>query len=70
MAKKELWIADAIKPENKGKLRRKLHVKEGEDIPEKKLKKAEHSKNPTLRKEAVLAQTLRGLPRRGSKRSG
>jgi len=38
-----------------------LHVKEGEKIPEKKLEKAMHSKNPILKKRAVLAETLRGL---------
>ncbi len=61
MANEEKWIAGAIKPENKGKLRKKLHVKEGEKIPEKKLMKAEHSKNPKLKKEAVLAETLRKI---------
>ena len=61
MASEDKWIAGAIKPENKGKLRKKLHVKEGEKIPEKKLVKAEHSKNPKLRKEAVLAETLRKI---------
>lgn len=55
------WIQGAIKPENKGKLRAKLHVKEGEKIPEKKLKKAEHSKSPTLAKEARLAETLKKI---------
>jgi len=58
---KEYWIADAIKPTHKGKLRKKLGVKKGEKIPEKKLKKAEHSKNPKLRKQAVLAETLRKM---------
>lgn len=42
-----------------GALRRSLHVKEGDKIPEKKLEKAEHSDNPTLRKRAVLARTMR-----------
>jgi hypothetical protein len=54
MAKK--WIQKAIK--HKGALRKTLHVKEGEDIPASKLKKAEHSKNPTTRKRAHLAETL------------
>jgi hypothetical protein len=53
------WIAKAT--ENKGALHRKLHVPEGEKIPEKKLAKAEHSKNSTERKEANLAKTLRGF---------
>lgn len=45
----------------KGALHKELHVPEGKNIPEKKLKKAEHSKNPTEKKRAVLAQTLKGL---------
>lgn len=48
----------------KGALHRELHVPEGKKIPEKKLKKAEHSKNPTLRKRAVLAETLKRLAKR------
>ena len=52
-------MQDAVKPENKGKLREKLGVKEGKDIPAKKLEKATHSKNPTLKKEAVLAETFK-----------
>lgn len=63
MAKKK-WIKGAIKSEDKGKLRSKLHVKKGEKIPAKKLSKAAKSKNSTLRKEAVLAETLRKLGRR------
>lgn len=53
------WIDKAI--EHPGALRKKLHVKEGEDIPAKKLTKAEHSKNPTTRKQAALAKTLKGM---------
>lgn len=55
------WIQGAIKPSSRGKLHRKLGVPKGTKIPESKLKKAEKSKNPTLRKEAVLAETLKGL---------
>ncbi len=58
---KEKWIQDAIKPENKGKLRKKLHAKPGKKIPEKKLEKAAHSASPVLRKEATMARTLRGI---------
>lgn len=57
----EKWIQKAIKPENKGKLREKLHVKPGKKIPEKKLEKAKYSASPVLRKEATMAKTLRGL---------
>lgn len=53
------WIQKAVNPKNKGKLRKALHVKKGQDIPISKLKKAEKSSDPTLRREAVLAVTLR-----------
>jgi hypothetical protein len=62
----EKWIAGAIK--HPGALRKELHVKKGEKIPEKKLVKAEHSKNPTLRKRADLAATLKAMPRRSGPR--
>jgi hypothetical protein len=55
----EKWIQGAIK--KPGALRKSLHVKEGDKIPEKMLKKAEHSKNPTTAKRARLAETLKGL---------
>lgn len=54
MAKK--WIAGAIK--HPGALHREMGVAEGKKIPKEKLEKATHSKNPTLRKRAVLAETL------------
>jgi len=57
--KDKKWIQKAIK--HKGALHKSLHVKEGENIPESKLKKAEHSKNPTLKKRAVLAETLKKM---------
>ena len=50
------WIAGAVK--NKGALHRALGVPQGEKIPASKLEKAEHSNNPTIRKEANLAKTL------------
>jgi hypothetical protein len=59
MAEKKKWIAGAIK--KPGALHKSLHVKEGEKIPESKLKKAEHSKNPKTRKRAVLAETLKKM---------
>jgi len=53
------WIQGAdIK---KGALRKKLGVKEGQDIPENKLKKAEHSSNPKTRKQAILAETFKKM---------
>ena len=56
---KEKWIQGAIK--HKGALHKELGVPEGKKIPEKKLEKAEHSKNPTLKKRAVLAETLKKM---------
>jgi len=45
----------------KGALRKTLKVKKGEKIPEKKLEKAEKSKNPLTRKRAILAETFRKM---------
>ena len=53
------WIAEATK--NKGALHRALHVPEGQKIPASKLAKAAHSSNPTMRKRANLAKTLKGM---------
>lgn len=64
MAGKKKWIQEALGPKSKGKLHRKLGIKQGEKIPESKIKKAEHSKSPTLRREATLAETLKGLHKR------
>jgi len=55
------WISGAIK--HPGSLHKALGVAPGKKIPEKKLEKAEHSKNPSLRKKAVLAETLKGFNR-------
>ncbi|HKW76217.1 MAG TPA: hypothetical protein VJN64_11885 [Terriglobales bacterium] len=57
MAKK--FIAKAIK--HPGALRKELHVKKGEKIPESKLKKAEHSKNKKEAKRARFAEELKGF---------
>jgi hypothetical protein len=56
---KKNWIQGAIK--KPGALRKALKVKAGKDIPEKKLEKAEHSKNPLMRKRAALAKTLKSF---------
>lgn len=45
----------------KGALHKKLGVPEGKKIPTSMIEKAEHSKSPKLRKEAHLAETLKGL---------
>lgn len=55
----EKFIQKAIK--HPGALRATLKVKKGEKIPLAKLKKAEHSKNPTTAKRARLAETMRGF---------
>lgn len=57
MRSKKDWIANATK--NKGGLHRALGVPLDQNIPDKKLDKAEHSNNPKIRKEAVLAETLK-----------
>lgn len=57
------WIAGAIK--HPGALHRKLNVPEGEKIPASKMAQAEHSSNPTERKEASLAHTLAGFHGKG-----
>ena len=51
------WIQKAV-GKHPGKLHKELGVKLGEKIPAKKLAKAEKSKNPTIKKEAVLVKTL------------
>jgi hypothetical protein len=53
------WIKGAIK--RPGALHKALHVPLEQKIPEGKIKVAEHSKNPKVRKEAVLAETLSHL---------
>lgn len=53
------WIQSAKL--NKGGLHRALGVPEEEKIPAKKLAKAEHSKNPHVRKMAQAAETLKKL---------
>lgn len=67
MEKKGKWIKDATK--GKGKLHEHLGVPEGEKIPEEKLQEALHSKNPTIRKEANLAMTLKGMHHGSKKKS-
>jgi hypothetical protein len=56
------WIAGATK--NKGALHKKLGVPAGQKIPAKKLAAAAKSRNPTERKEAALAKTLKGFKKR------
>jgi hypothetical protein len=58
-AKNGQWISGAIK--NKGALHRELGVPADKKIPEKKLEKAAHSKSPTLKRRAILAETLKSF---------
>ncbi len=53
------WIKGAIK--KPGSLHRDLGVPQGEKIPAKKLKAAEHSESPLIRKRVSLAETLKGF---------
>ncbi len=59
MSEKKKFIQDAIK--KPGALHKALHIKEGQKIPDAKLKSAEHSKSPLMRKRATLAETLKGF---------
>lgn len=58
MAKKSSgnWVAGAVK--HPGALHKELGVPAGKKIPVSKIDKAAHSKNPTLKKRAVLAKTF------------
>ena len=55
------WIQGAIK--HPGALHKELGVPQGQKIPAAKLDKAKHSTNPTLRRRANLAATLKGMNR-------
>ena len=55
------WIQKAIPKSHRGLLKKELGVPEGKKIPAKKLAKAEKSKNPTIRREANLAKTLKKM---------
>lgn len=59
------WIAGATS--NKGALHRKLGVPEGQKIPAAKMAAARNSSDPTERKEAALAGTLKKLRPKKSK---
>ena len=60
MSEKKKWIQEAIIPQNKGKLRSQLGVKEGKTIPAKKLAAA--AKKPgKIGQRARLAETLGNL---------
>lgn len=67
MAAKKKWIQGAIK--NPGALRRKAGKKSGNTKPisAKRLNQMTRSKNPTTRRQANLAKTLRSFNRKGKK---
>lgn len=68
MKKKKKWIKKAVS-EGKGKLHEHLGVSKDKNIPEEKLEAATHSSNKTIRAEANLAMTLKGLHHGKKKRS-
>lgn len=59
MGKKKDWISKATK--NKGALRTALKIKKGKTISATKLASAIKSSNPKLKRQAILAKTLRGF---------
>jgi hypothetical protein len=59
----EKWIQKAIK--HPGGLHKSLGVPADKPIPAGKLAKATHSSNPKIKKQAVLAKTLKGLHEEG-----
>ena len=66
MEKDKKWIQKAIK--HVGALHKMLGIAEDKEIPKGKLEKATHSKNPLLKKRAVLAETLEKMPKHGKKK--
>lgn len=56
---KKNFIKGAIK--NPGGLHKSLGIPQDKKIPALRIKKAEHSKNPTVRKQAYLAETLKKM---------
>lgn len=58
-SKKDYWIKGAIK--HPGSLHETLGISEDKKIPEKKLMKAEHSKNALTKRRAILAETLKSF---------
>lgn len=53
------WIQDTHM--EKGALHEALSIPQDKKIPMKAINKATHSQNPTLKKEAVLAKTLKKI---------
>lgn len=57
----EKWIQKAVPKSHRGMLKKEMGIPAGKKIPEKRLEKAEHSKNPILKRRAILAATLKHL---------
>ena len=57
-----------IKAKNKGKLHEDLGVPEGDKIPEKKIKRALHSRSAKVRKRAQFAENFRHKKRRSGRK--
>lgn len=66
--KKKKWIKAAI-GSGKGKLHEHLGIPQGEKIPEHRLHEALNSKDETIRKEAQLAMTLKGMHHKKKRKS-
>ena len=61
---------DQQRDKHPGALHAHLGVPEGQKIPAEKLRAATKSKNPKIREEANLAETLEGLHHKKSHRVG
>jgi hypothetical protein len=64
-AKKRTPTKDFHPGGSKGKLHREMGIPEGQKIPASKLKTAEHSKNRTVRDDAIRAATMEGWKHKG-----
>ena len=60
--KNKNWIQSAVK--KPGSLRKTAGVKKGQKISSRELSKLSKSKNPTTRKRANLAKTLKGFKKK------
>jgi len=58
-----------IKPSHKGKLHERLHIPQGQPIPESRLEEAENSSDPSLRKEAQFAENAKHFKHKRGKKS-
>lgn len=53
------WIQQAISPSTKGNFHKALGIPQGQKIPESRIKSAEKSSNPHMRKMANFAMNVR-----------